>query len=131
MTDRVFLDAKVLFSAAWSEETGLLRLWRLPGTRLLTSLYACEEARINLPDEIRRDRLKKLLEKVTLVPEAYDRRLPGKVNLPPKDRPILLAALAARTTHLLTGDLRHFGPLFGRTVEGTEILLPGEYLRRH
>ena len=131
MTDRVFLDANVLFSAAWSEDTGLLRLCRLPDTRLLTSLYAREEARINLPDDVRRDRLERLLKNVAFVPEAYDRRLPGKVDLPPKDRPILLAALAARAKHLLTGDQCHFGSLFGHTVEGTEILLPGEYLRRY
>lgn len=129
--DRVFLDANVLLSAAWSNKTGLLRLWTLPDIRLLTSMYAREEARINLPDEVRQSRLEELLEQVVLVPEAYDRRLPEEVSLPAKDRPILLAALAARATHLLTGDLRHFGPLYGRTVGGLEILPPAEYFRRH
>lgn len=128
--DRVFLDANVLFSAAWSEETGLLRLWALEDVQLLTSAYACEEVRINLPEDSRRDRLEPLLESVVLVPEAYERRITGFVGLPPKDRPILLAALAAGATQLLTGDLRHFGPLFGSTVEGVEILTPGAYLRR-
>ncbi len=28
---RVFLDANILFSAAYREKAGLLRLWRLPG----------------------------------------------------------------------------------------------------
>lgn len=45
------------------------------------------------------------------------------------DRPILLAAIAARATHLLTGDVKHFGRLFGRRVEGVVILTPGDYLR--
>lgn len=51
------------------------------------------------------------------------------VVLPDKDRPILLAAIDARATHLLTGDFRHFGPYYGQTLEGVLILPPGEYLR--
>ena len=42
---RVFLDANVLFSAAWREGAGLLKLWETPGIRLLTSGHAAEEAR--------------------------------------------------------------------------------------
>jgi hypothetical protein len=49
--------------------------------------------------------------------------------LPEKDVPILLAALEARATHLLTGDVQHFGPYFGERIEGMVIVLPGEYLR--
>ena len=51
------------------------------------------------------------------------------VVLPDKDQPILIAALDARATHLLTGDLQHFGPYYGHTVEGVLILPPGQYLR--
>ena len=47
------------------------------------------------------------------------------------DVPILLAAIAARATHLLTGDLRHFGSYLGKRVEGILVLPPGEYLRRY
>jgi hypothetical protein len=42
--------------------------------------------------------------------------------------PILLAAIEARATHLLTGDIRHFGLYFGKRIEGIRIMLPGEYL---
>ena len=42
--DRVFLDANVLFSAAYSEGSRLRELWRLAETELLTSAFALEEA---------------------------------------------------------------------------------------
>jgi hypothetical protein len=34
-----------------------------------------------------------------------------------------------KATHLLTGDIKHFGSLFGVTVEGVLILPPAEYLK--
>ena len=46
--DRVFLDANVLFSAAYLESSGLARLWQLADAELLSSDYAIEEARRNL-----------------------------------------------------------------------------------
>ncbi len=46
--DRIFLDANVLFSAAYLENSGLGRLWRLEDAELLSSAYAVEEARRNL-----------------------------------------------------------------------------------
>ena len=50
------------------------------------------------------------------------------VELPDKDRPVLLAAIGVGATHLLTGDFRHFGPLFGESIEGVLILPSGYYL---
>jgi predicted nucleic acid-binding protein len=46
--DRVFLDANVLFSAAYHAESGLARLWDREGVQLVTAEYAVEEARRNL-----------------------------------------------------------------------------------
>ena len=46
--DRVFLDANILFSAAYRPTSRLLQLWSLPDVELLTSPYAVEEARRNL-----------------------------------------------------------------------------------
>ncbi|HMU50769.1 MAG TPA: hypothetical protein PKA13_13420 [Geminicoccaceae bacterium] len=43
-------------------------------------------------------------------------------GLPEKDAPILAAAVAAAADLLVTGDRRHFGGLFGRTVHGVRIL---------
>ena len=63
--------------------------------------------------------------------DASERELPHGVALLEKDVPILLAATEANATHLLTGDVRRFGSLFGKRVDGILVLLPGDYLRRH
>jgi len=126
--DRLFLDANVLFSAAYQPNAGLLKLWKRKNVALCSSRYALEEARINLADENQQARLIELSEMVQLF-EAGQNRLPRGISLPEKDVPILLAAIAAHATHLLTGDVRHFGPYFGKRIQGVVILLPGEYLR--
>src|SRR5215813_13907560 len=127
--DRLFLDANVLFSAAYRSKAGLLQLWKLKDVVLCTSHYAAEGARLNLSDHVQRHRLAKLLLAVQFC-DAWERELPRGISLPEKDAPILLAAIEVRATHLLTGDVRHFGPYFGKTIEGVLIMLPGEYLRR-
>ena len=128
--DRLFLDANALFSAAYRPDAGLLRLWKLKTVALCSSRYAIEEARINLDDDEQRDRLTTLTQHLQLF-DAVTQDLPSGVSLPEKDVPILLAAIEARATHLLTGDVRHFGPHFGHRVAGILIVLPGEYLRTH
>ena len=55
--------------------------------------------------------------------------LPRGITLPEKDVPILLAAIEARCTYLLTGDVRHFGPYLGKKIGGIQIALPAQYLR--
>jgi hypothetical protein len=55
--------------------------------------------------------------------------LPEGLVLPPDDQVIFLAAMAARATHLLTGDRIHFGPYYGRTIAGVLVLPPSVYLR--
>jgi hypothetical protein len=124
--DRLFLDANILFSAAYTSDAGLLRLWKLKNALLLSSRYAVDEARINLTDEDQRIRLARLSAALHLV-EAGQTALPRGIALPEKDAPIFLAAIEGRSTHLLTGDLRHFGPYLGKKVEGLKIMLPGEY----
>ncbi len=126
---RVFLDANVLFSAAYREKAGLLALWEIPGAHLLTSGYAAEEARRNLDTPERRARLEELLEAVEIVAEDLRRALPAGIRLPAKDVPLLRAALTAGATHLLTGDLRDFGDLLGRRVGGLRVQTPGAFLR--
>jgi predicted nucleic acid-binding protein len=126
--DRLFLDANVLFSAAYRANAGLLAFWKLEGVELCSSRYAVEEARINLTEEAQKRRLTKLAASITLF-EAVPRELPMGISLPEKDRPILLAALEGRATHLITGDLRHFGAHFGKTVEGVLVLTPTQYLQ--
>jgi uncharacterized protein len=126
--DRLFLDANVLFSAAYRTGSGLLQLWKLKNVVLCSSRYAVEEARINLEREDQRKRLIDL-EPALYMFDATGPDLPRGISLPEKDEPILRAALAAKATHLLTGDVRHFGPYFDKKIEGVAILLPGEYLR--
>lgn len=127
--DRVFLDANVLFSAAYRADSGLARLWRVPGAKLLTSPYALEEARRNCQDSDQRDRLEEIIREVEVVRDPpLDLGLTALESIPEKDRPILQAALTARATHLVTGDRRAFGHLFGRVVQGVRVLKPAAYL---
>lgn len=128
---RVFLDANVLFSAAWREDAGLLRLWQRADARLITSHYAADEAFRNLETAAQRERLIRITGSMDIVPGAASGafpELPKGLSLPEKDRPILVAAIRAQATHLLTGDARHFGRLYGRTVDGVLILRPSEFL---
>jgi len=127
--DRVFLDANVLFSAAYRTDSRLTQLWRIPKAKLCSSHYALEEARINLENEGQRERLAMLSREVQLS-SSPERPFPSEISLPDKDKPILPAAIAAEGTHLLTGDIRHFGSYFGEQIEGITILPPAEYLRR-
>jgi len=128
--DRLFLDANVLFSAAYRAEAGVMQLWRLPATALLSSEYAVDEARRNLGETGQLDRLDALLRDVVRVP-AGTMSLASRegVQLPEKDWPIVAGALAARATHLITGDLQHFGPHFGKKLFGVVVLSPAAYLR--
>jgi len=126
--ERLFLDANVLFSAAYREGAGLLRLWDLPEAVVMTSGYAAEEARRNLETDAARVRLERLLSRTALVPEAPDVLLPASVRLPEKDRPVLRAAIAASASWLVTGDLRDFGALPGKEVLGVRIEMPARLL---
>ena len=50
-------------------------------------------------------------------------------RLPEKDQPILLAAVGAEATHLITGDFTHFGPYYDKKLVGVLVLTPADYLR--
>lgn len=126
--DRVFLDANVLFSAAYKPNARLLQLWKVKNLSLWTSRYALEEARVNLSTEDQQRRLMKLGEDLNFA-EAGERRMPHGIHLPEKDVPILQAAIEARANYLLTGDTRHFGPYLGKKIDGVEIVTPAQYLK--
>ena len=134
---RIFLDANVLFSAAYLPESGLLELWRLPKAQqvqLVSSLYAVEEARRNLAGLEQQERLEALLSKMqtseTQVVESIEPSAPIPIELPLKDRPILSSAIAVKATHLLTGDFKHFGAYYGQSIQGVLILPPAAYLQQ-
>jgi uncharacterized protein len=107
---------------------GLLQLWKLRNVILCSSHYALEEARINLSDGAQRRRLMRLSRKIEFFDAPLD-DLPVGVSLPEKDIPILLAAMEAQAAHLITGEVRHFGPYFGKEIEGILVLAPSDYLQ--
>ncbi len=89
----------------------------------VTNAYAVEEARRNLAMKFPATlpHLDALVRKCELVPMAV---LDLTVALPQKDVPILSGAMAGHATHLLTGDERDFGALFGKTVQGVKVVSP-------
>ena len=128
--DRLFLDANVLFSAAYRAEAGVTRLWSDERWALITSEYAIEEARRNLDEREQLARLEELLLEVERLPSvSLAADLSGQIQLREKDWPILGGAISANATHLITGDRRDFGPYFGSELFGVLILPPGDYLR--
>jgi len=127
--DILFLDANVLFSAAYRNQSGLLQLWSLKTVKLITSLYAAEEARRNLKQDEQKERLESLLSKMSITALEHNQQLiPPNITLPTKDQPILSAAIASQATHLITGDYKDFGHYYNQTIAGVTILPPAEYL---
>ena len=130
--DRVFLDANVLFSVAYEPTSRLRTLWTLADVKLISSPYAVAEAELNLGKERLPavTELQTLLEKVVVAMTQDAGALPEEIALVEKDKPILLAAISVKATHLLTGDKLHFGHLFGTRTEGVLILPPAAYLNK-
>ncbi|MHB1581468.1 MAG: PIN domain-containing protein [Acidithiobacillus sp.] len=111
----VFLDAKILFSAALGGEAFAL-LWELAQQRkvvLRSSAYCLAEARRNIENKrpSAQTNLEARLADVKVVPHAASVKVDFPVDLNAKDLPVLAAAVAAGVDALLTGDVRHFGPL--------------------
>lgn len=131
MSVRVFLDANVLFSAAYLEQGSMRAFFDLADAgacSLVSSAHAIEEARRNIASRYPScaadlDRLVSRLE-VCPEPQASTVGRAAKHGLPAKDAPILAAAIEAGCHVLATGDRRDFGALFGRRVEGTIVMLP-------
>ena len=94
--------------------------------RLLFSNYVNDEARRNLRAPELRQRLQEKLNDAVLVPEAPAELCP--IDVAAKDRTVVATALAARATHLITGDVRHFRGHYGRRFAGMTILRPTDYL---
>ena len=123
---RVFLDANILFSAALphSRTRALLNvLMDRTDSDCLTNDYAIDEARRNIvakfPDaEKALDRLAKKCLRVLPMVRNFE------AGLPLKDVPILGGAIAGHATHLLTGDERDFGKLWGQSIQGVKIVSP-------
>jgi len=127
--DKVFLDANILFSVAYVGP-GLDRLWELAKKGycvLLASRYVIEEAKRNLNTPDKLNNLKACLSDVQIVLEA-DQSIICPIDLPPKDRPVLMAAISAKADYLITGDMVHFGKYFGRSIMGVRIGMTRDYV---
>lgn len=114
---RLFFDANTLFTTAHNPngkaalivDLGAEGYWEL-----YTSAYAIEEARRNLEAKFSAalSEFAKPLTSFQTGPES--RAHPCPAGLPDKDCPIYLAAQGCRATHLLTGDIRDFGPFMNQ-----------------
>ena len=110
---RLFLDANVLFTAAHNprgKAALVLELAARGHWRAATSTYAAAEARRNIARQFP-DCLERMEEVLAgLETTAAGRGADCPLPLPEKDRPIFESARRWQATHLLTGDLRDFGP---------------------
>lgn len=132
---KLFLDANVLFTAAWSPEGRAGVLFDLADAgycSLCTSAFALEEARRNLalkaPAKL--SCLERILPHLTIVPEPSPETVTWAqgLPLPMKDAPIMAAAVVCAADILVTGDRRDFGHLFGKSMEGVRVLSPRDAL---
>ena len=130
---RLFLDANVLFTAAHDprgKAALLIDLGQQGHWELYSSAYALQEARRNLARKFPEflDGPDALSEGVRLVEGSVGRAFPP--GLAQKDRPIFQAAVGCRATHLLTGDLKDFGPLMNRPEDtsGVHVLTVADFL---
>ena len=130
---KVFLDANVLFAAAYNPNGLCKALFQLAEAGLCqvcASPFAIDEARRNLvlKSPAACSTLESLLGHLLLVcePPADWLRAAAVEGLPTKDAPILAAAAASHCDLLVTGDRRHFGPWYGKTLCGVPILPPSD-----
>jgi len=130
---RVFLDANVLFSAAYQDASDLLVFFELARAgviELTASTFATEEARRNItlkcPGRIAA--LESLIAELSeaAAPLSEHVAIAQAVGLPQKDAPILAAALAVQADLLVTGDRNHFGQLFGRSIGRLKVQRPAD-----
>ena len=120
MTLRVFLDANILFTAAYNPD-GMARLLfelrRLEFLALLSSRQAVEEARINL--DVKKPAALGELAALLKSLDLFDSPpvVPVTLKIPEDDLRIFASAVAGGATHLLTGDKKDFGRYFDRPAQ--------------
>jgi len=124
---RLFLDANVLISAAWKDNSKVARIWRIVEVELITSTYVIAECRRNLPRQEQQDRLDQFLNSVRVLESQGAPILANAPALPLKDQPVLAAAVMARADFLVTGDRKHFGQWYGGTVLGLRVEPPASF----
>lgn len=119
---RVFADANVLFSAAdpASATRVVLETLFIHAT-VVVNEHVWEEARRNI--SIKRPALASSLEDLKSHFHFSSRMEPvADCHLPDDDQPVLGGAVAAKCSHLWTGDKRHFGRWYGTTIRGIRVV---------
>ncbi|MEI8122332.1 MAG: PIN domain-containing protein [bacterium] len=119
---RVFADANILFSAADpSSATRILLDVLFHHATVVVNEHVWDEARRNLA--MKRSGLAGNLEKLkSRFQFSSQMEAVSSCPLPDDDQPVLGGAVAARCSHLWTGDKRHFGHLYGKTINGTLVV---------
>ena len=132
---KLFLDANVIFTAAYSAQglsRGLFRLAAVGKCALCTSAFTHEEAVRNIrnkaPEKLAD--LTVLMKQVDILSEPHPQWVIRVAQLPlsGKDAPVLAAALQGKVDIFVTGDRRDFGHLFGQVLEGVKVLTPADAL---
>ena len=123
------MDADILFSAAKSDGAvrALVKLLLDEGHECCADAYVVAEARRNLLDKGAQavQVLDTLLERLRTTPGLVSGGVAAQVNwLPPKDRPVLAAAIRLGCDALVTGDRKHFGSAYGQQIGGVTIHSP-------
>jgi len=133
---RVFLDANVLFTAAYSPDglsALLVELGAAGRVTLLTSPLAIVEAERNLeakrPASLATMRRSLAAVRVVREPAPADVERLTPPELSSKDRPLLAAAIGAHATHFVTGDVADFGRWMGRRARlPLRVMTPRQFL---
>ena len=123
---RVFLVANILFTAAHRAQGKARFLIHRGGSEsweVVSCSLAVEEAVRNLELKVPSSlvELDELLQLIRLVETVVEGICP--LELPDKDGPIYLSARESESTHLLTGDRRHFGAYMNRPRETEGLLI--------
>lgn len=126
---RIFLDAKILFSAGKS--AGAIRRLvedvQACGHECVADEYVIAEARRNLEHKFPSalpdfENLLRGISRLASPPSLSTASL--DLPLPEKDRPVLVSAVQHHCQALLTGDKTHFGRLYGQTIAGVCVHSP-------
>ncbi len=97
----------------------------------MTSAYAIGEVRRNIRSPHQGLRFGDILSRTEMVVDGDLDLLSSNIQLVAKDRQILATAIAASAGYLITGDRNHFSHLYGRRVEGVQVVLPAIFLDLH
>jgi len=129
---RVFLDANVLFTAAYSPNGKARFLIDNAGTigaQLITSDYAWNESERNLIKKKNSAlaELEKIKQQIQIV-STIQGSCP--IELKEKDVPIYMTSTGHSCTHLLTGDIKDFGKYMNspESTQGMIIQTVSEFL---